>query len=85
MIKFISFAALWMISTFLYSYNQPMVINKNNHQTIKLPLNNWGSQRVITYALGAMIESLGQGVMYKNINSKQRISYILFKFRKKYL
>lgn len=41
----------------------------NIPQTIKLPLNNWSSQRVISKALGAMIQSLGQGVEYKNISS----------------
>lgn len=69
MIKFISFSALWMISLLLYSYAQPATMNKNGQSVIKLPLNNWGSQRVMTYALGTMIESLGQSVEYKNINS----------------
>lgn len=38
-------------------------------KTIILPLNNWASQRVITKALGTMVQSLGEQIEYKNISS----------------
>lgn len=43
--------------------------NKNKLNALVLPLNNWASQRVISKALGTIIQSLGKQVEYKNISS----------------
>lgn len=53
---------------FIASNSVPAAFS-NSKKVITLPLNHWASQRVISTALGQMIQSLGETVEYKDISA----------------
>lgn len=72
MLKAIFLTILLLCSLTLSSFAQAISLDKNIQKVIKLPLNNWSSQRVLSKALGTMIQSLGIPVEYKDISAQDQ-------------
>ena len=72
MLKAIFLTILLLCSLTISSFAQAMSSDNNIQKVIKLPLNNWSSQRVLSKALGTMIQSLGIPVEYKDISAQDQ-------------
>ena len=69
MLKCLLLITLLIANTVFCSEARSASTKQAEPKTIILPLNNWASQRVISKALGTMVQSLGEHVEYKNISS----------------